>query len=440
MIRRVLILTGVALIVMVVGAGVASADVIFTPAAQSEFGIDADGEPTGSGSGEVATGWERFWRAPEGIRIFTFLDLSSVEVIVDVLPPDQVGTGTSAGRAYGTEKVEERDEAGRPTRIRIKIRNDRTGGASNLADTIWHEFRHAEIDVQGETDEHDELDGEESTLNKRFRTDVERVVSTSTTLNQTSPTPHYDRIMDQAAGGDLRNSALLLGGILDDIRDSISFNSATFEADYIDIGDYGAGKYTYGDFDVRITFNESIIECGEVAPDHVVACSAEGVLDMPAGDVGIFSMDLAGDVPLSGGDHSLIYSLVLDSDRDPADDWVFNPPFDWDFFQGTDRWYQLAYDHTSDAWSLSVTQLTTDGQIPSETESSTVRAVVEGNSVAFFVSMSEFRSAEPAFRLTAFGHDGFFSESDRGGDVSGLDPTAPPIPLVGEPIEASPQE
>jgi hypothetical protein len=54
--------------------------------------------------------------------------------------------------------------------------------------------------------------------------------------------------------------------------------------------------------------------------------------------------------------------------------------------------------------------------------------------------MSEFPAAEPAFRLTAFGHDGRFSESDRGGDVSGVDPAEPPVPVVGEVTEARPQE
>ena len=52
--------------------------------------------------------------------------------------------------------------------------------------------------------------------------------------------------------------------------------------------------------------------------------------DMPAGEVGIFLMDLAADVPLAGPDRSLIYSVVLDTDRDPANDWVFNPPFDFE--------------------------------------------------------------------------------------------------------------
>lgn len=440
MIRRLLVVAGLVLAVFVLAPGVAQADVTFTDNAMNEFGIDADGAPTGSGSGPIPTAWERFWRTPEGQRIFTFLDMVDVEVIVDVLPADEVGSGESAGRVYGTEKVEMRDATGRPTQIRIKIRNERFHGIDNLADTIWHEFRHAEIDVNGEDHEHRVLDGEHSTRNERFRADLADVVSTSTTLDLDPPTPNYDRIMDRAAGSELRRAAFLFGDILEDIRDSISFNSPTYEVFHIDMEAYGAAKYGYDSLQVEFTFNESIVECGERTEDLVVACSEAGVLDMPPGDVGVFVMDLAGDVPLSGGDHSLIYSVVLDSDADPADNWVFNPPFDWDFFQGTDRWYELTYDHRSDTWFLTVTQLTPAGQVPNTTEPSTVRAVVEGDMVAFFISMSEFRSPEPAYRFSAFGHDGFFSENDRGGDVSGSDPTEPSIILTGETLEARPQQ
>ncbi len=442
MIRRLLTVVGFVLGLFMMGTLEARANVVFTDGAQKEFGIDADGMPTGSGSGVVATGWEYFWGAPEGQRIFTYLEQSDVEVIVDVLPPDQVGSGESAGRVYGTEKVEERDPSGKPTKIRIKIRSERTGGAENLADTIWHEFRHAEIDFQGEHHEHDELDGEDSEPNERFRMDVERVKERieAQQVDPDPPTPLYDSLRDRATGEELRTSAWLLGDILEDIRDSISFNQPALRATYIDLETYGAAKYGYDLSDVTVTFNESIVECGDESDYHIVVCSEAGVLDMPAGDVGLFVMELAGDIPLAGGEHSLIYSVVLDSDRDPANDWVFMPPFDWDFFQGTDRWYQLIYDHISDEWSLTVTQLTANGEIPEVVEASTVRAVVEGDVVAVFISMEEFAADDPAFRFSAFGHDGFFTESTRGGDVSGSDPTEPPIPIGAEVFEASPQE
>ncbi len=114
---------------------------------------------------------------------------------------------------------------------------------------------------------------------------------------------------------------------------------------------------------------------------------------------------------------------------------MFNPPFDWDLFQGTDRWYQLIWDHRARSWSLTVTQLGPAGRFPSSTEPSTMRAVIEGNAIAFFVSMDEFPSPSPGVRLTAFHHDGNFSEETRGADVSGPDPTAPLDFAPDDPID-----
>jgi hypothetical protein len=206
----------------------------------------------------------------------------------------------------------------------------------------------------------------------------------------------------------------------------------------VDLEWYGAGKYGYDAAGVTITFNESIFECGEAAGGRRVVCADGGVLPMPAGEVAVLGMVLADEIPQTGGDHSLVYSAVLDSDADPANDWVFVPPFDMDYFQGTDRWYQVLYDHIADSWRLVVTQLSPDGGIGTASEASTVRAVVEGDTVVFFISMEEFPAAEPGYRLTAFGHDGLFSESDRGGDVSGRLPNEPPLPLERGTVPVSP--
>ncbi len=56
--------------------------------------------------------------------------------------------------------------------------------------------------------------------------------------------------------------------------------------------------------------------------------------------------------------------------------------------------------------------------------------VIEGDTIGFFISAEEFPSADPGYRLTAFGHDGFYSSSDRGGDVTGEDPTEPVLRIT----------
>ena len=137
-----------------------------------------------------------------------------------------------------------------------------------------------------------------------------------------------------------------------------------------------------------------------------------------------FTMVLAADVPTADADHSFIYSVVLDSDDAAANNWVFVPPYDWDLFQGADRWYQLVWDHLKQLWSLSVTQVD-DQQQNSDVASSGARAVISGRSVTFYIPAAEIPAMNPGYRLTAFGHDGNYSETDRGADVTGADPTKP---------------
>ncbi len=86
---------------------------------------------------------------------------------------------------------------------------------------------------------------------------------------------------------------------------------------------------------------------------------------------------------------------------------------------------------------MTVTQLNPDGSIPSVGSASSVRAVVVGDTVAFFVSMDLFPHALPGVRLTTFGQDGFFSESFRGVDLNQVDlnqvdPTVAPVPVGAE--------
>ena len=171
--------------------------------------------------------------------------------------------------------------------------------------------------------------------------------------------------------------------------------------------------------------------------DAMCVC-ADGVLDMPPGGVVVAALIVAEPIPLESPDRSLIYSAVFDSDGDPANDWVFNDPFDWDYFQGADRWYQLAYSHTAGTWTLTVTQLDAGGAITGSIEPSTVRAVIEGDTIVFFISETEFAVDRPGYRLTTFGHDGAFSQDDRGGDVSGDLPSDPLTVLGGDRIPATP--
>ena len=60
---------------------------------------------------------------------------------------------------------------------------------------------------------------------------------------------------------------------------------------------------------------------------------------------------------------------------------------------------------------------------------SAVRIVVLGDTISFYIPRSEVPAATAAYRVSAFGHDGAYTQSSRGGDVSGADPTLRLTPL-----------
>jgi len=173
----------------------------------------------------------------------------------------------------------------------------------------------------------------------------------------------------------------------------------------------------------------SVFDCGGTGP--LVICSDQ-VLEMPAGDILIVAMEVDEAIPLASADRSYIYSIVFDSDNAPENNWVFNPPFDFDYFQGTDRWYQAVYDHVTATWTITVTQLNLDGTVPNVDTPTAARLAIDGPWAVWFIPTSELATYPAPLRVTAFAHDGFFSEGSRGGDVLGPDPTVPlGLPMVG---------
>lgn len=197
-------------------------------------------------------------------------------------------------------------------------------------------------------------------------------------------------------------------------------------ADYVDLISYNVrATDTLSRAEVEALFGNTAYPCDELGGGVRTVCTATpGVF--PEGAMWVGSMILGADVPDADPDHSLIYSLVFDSDGDPANDWVIVPPYVWDYFQGTDRWYQLIWNHLTRTWSVTATQV--DASQAQASVPSAVRVVIVGDAVTFFIPITELPSATPAYRFSGFIHDGEFSRSGRGGDVSGSDPTAPPVP------------
>jgi hypothetical protein len=165
-------------------------------------------------------------------------------------------------------------------------------------------------------------------------------------------------------------------------------------------------------------FNKSLFPCDSEIEGGIVVCT-EKAEPMPEGDVFMLVMQLAGEVPLQDPERFYTYAAVFDADGEPSNNFRFQPPYNWDYYQGTDRWYTLNWDFIHGDWSLSVTDVARNQwSAPSK-----ARAVIHGDVVVFFIPAEEFSVEQPGYRLTAFGHDGSFALEQSSGDVTGADPT-----------------
>lgn len=159
-------------------------------------------------------------------------------------------------------------------------------------------------------------------------------------------------------------------------------------------------------------FNSSTFDCNVVSDIRTI-CVTQA--DIAPGPILVVATKMAAQIPAEPEDGLVIYSLVLDSDGDPANDFEAAAPFTWDFYQGTDRWYELVYTPEL-GWYLTVDR----GETPSD-----ARVAIWGDHVIFFVPMSELSTDAPGFRTTAFASsDASYAPETSGGDVAPGPPDA----------------
>lgn len=177
----------------------------------------------------------------------------------------------------------------------------------------------------------------------------------------------------------------------------------------------------------QAAFGNTVFPCDTIVDGTRTVCPSEAG-PVPAGELVVLAMVLDGKVPAEDPDHYYTYAAVFDADGAPANNFQYVDPYDWDFFQGTDRWYQLNWDPLAGQWQVSVFQEQQD-------VASSARVVIDGRVIIFFIPADEFGVARPDYRLTAFAHDGTFAPEASGGDVSGADPTDPLLELPEKAIE-----
>lgn len=206
---------------------------------------------------------------------------------------------------------------------------------------------------------------------------------------------------------------------------SISARTAGLRLPCADIMYDGGAVFNMSPLAIRTTFNFTIFPVGEVVDGRLTVAPSK-VEAMPKGELLVLAMELDGEVPLNDPDHFYTYAAVLDSDGDSTNNFQYMDPYDWDYFQGTDLWYQLDWNPMMGEWQLYVSWW--NGQSAVEA-SINARAVIDGNLVVFFIPVEGFKTARPDYRLTAFAHDGTYAPEASGGDVTGDDPTQPLLEL-----------
>ena len=145
------------------------------------------------------------------------------------------------------------------------------------------------------------------------------------------------------------------------------------------------------------------------------------------GEYCTFWMSVSEDIPIADPAKHYQYAFVMDSDTNPANNYTASPNFPNDFFQGTDRWYELAYAPQT-GWQLRCKVVGPGNTIT--TTASAAHAVIRGDSIVLFVPRSEFVVSNPPFRATSFCHNGDFGLNPP--HVGAGDPT----PTVVEALHA----
>lgn len=183
-----------------------------------------------------------------------------------------------------------------------------------------------------------------------------------------------------------------------------------------------------GWLDIKLNFTD--FPCNEEANDVLTVCApTAGNLD--AGEFLVFGMELEGEIPLSDPDLFYTYSVVLDTDGDPSNNFQFMPPYNWDYYQNTDTWYELGWDPYQGVWALSLSDVRQGQPIIRHTDA---RVMITGNLIYFMIPADELEVARPGYRMTSFAHDGTYAQEQSGGDVTGTDPTEPLLQMPEEAI------
>lgn len=171
---------------------------------------------------------------------------------------------------------------------------------------------------------------------------------------------------------------------------------------------------------------DALFPCGSAGQGLTLCDGSAGAF--PPGDTVVVVNQVYVDIPTADASNIYQYGFVFDSDDDPADNYQASVQYPADFFHDTDLWFVAAHDPAS-GWELQVTDASNGQFVSIATDA---RIIIKGNVMALVVPASEFASATPPWRITAFRHTGDYGlqSGDWDGDIEppvaeGLHPFSP---------------
>ena len=139
---------------------------------------------------------------------------------------------------------------------------------------------------------------------------------------------------------------------------------------------------------------------------------ANSPLPMGTGTYHIVHLRVMSPLAINVADPTLLfeYGFVFDSDGSATDS--YGPSEPENFYEGSDRWYEVTYSNAQ-GWRLTAytasTTGTGDSEVTTVTEvESAAKVIFSGDTMLLLVPAGEFGVAQPDYRVTSFVHDGDF--------------------------------
>jgi hypothetical protein len=165
---------------------------------------------------------------------------------------------------------------------------------------------------------------------------------------------------------------------------------------------------------------EAAFPCGE-GPLGTTVCGAPSAF--AEGEYVFVLATLGADIPTADPLGTYQHAVVFDADGVTKNNYVPSPQYPKDFFQDTDKWYQLSYTPAG-GFSLRVVDARVSVSNP---VASGARLLVAGREFAAFIPRAELDGTEPGFRVSTFRHEGDYGLSGGPWDASYHPPLEEPL-------------